>query len=184
MIRDNVHADVQTPRAQADQGFSLIELLIVIAIIAVIAGVAAVSLLRSRAAANEASAIASVRVASSSQKAYAIACGYGGYAPSFLVLGTPPPGGGPAFISVEMGASLNPTKSGYQFSLVAGAGSTSGPPDCNGGATITAFVATAVPLSMFSGSRSFAVNADGTVWQVAGSTAPTEPFGPPAAPIQ
>jgi type IV pilus assembly protein PilA len=42
-------------------GFSLIELLIVVAVILVIAAIAIPNLLRSRMAANEASAVASVR---------------------------------------------------------------------------------------------------------------------------
>ena len=171
-------------RPARDQGFTLIELLIVVAIIAVITAVAAVSVLRSRAAANEASAIASIRVTSSSQKAYAIACGRGAYAPSYVVLGTPPIPGDPGFISADLGTVMNPVKSGFRFSIAPGAGSTAGPTDCNGGPTITAFYATAVPLSTMSGARSFAVNGNGAVWQLSGSTAPTEPFGPPASPIQ
>jgi len=45
-----------------DEGFSLIELLIVVAIIIVIAAIAIPSMLRSKIAANEASAIQSLRV--------------------------------------------------------------------------------------------------------------------------
>lgn len=171
-------------RPARDNGFTLIELLIVVAIIAVITAVAAVSVLRSRAAAQEAGAIANIRVTSSSQKAYAIACGRGAYAPSYVVLGTPPIPGDPGFISADLGSSVTPVKSGYQFAIAPGAGSAAGPTDCNGGPTITAFYASAVPISAMSGARSFAVNGNGAVWQLSGSTAPTEPFGPPATPIQ
>lgn len=169
-----------------ESGFTLIELLIVVGIIAVITALAAAGLLRSRAAANEASAIQSMRVTSSSQKAYAVACGRGAYASSYLVLGAPPPGGnvGDGFISIDLGGAMNPMKSGFRFSLVAGAGSTAGPTDCNGVPTITAFLATAVPLSVVSGARSFAVTENGTIWQIKGGTAPTEPFGLPAHPVQ
>jgi prepilin-type N-terminal cleavage/methylation domain-containing protein len=167
-----------------DDGFTLMELLIVVAIIAVVTALAAAGLLRAKASANEASAIASIRITSSSQKAYAIACGRGAYAASYIILGTPPPAGGQPFISEDLGSVLNPMKAGYRFSLGPGAGSAPGPADCNGGATVTAFYAAAVPLSVVSGSRSFAVNANGSVWQVSGGTAPAEPFGPPAQPIQ
>lgn len=51
-------------------GFSLIELLIVVAIIVVIAAIAIPNLLRSRMAANEASAVASVRSINTSQVVY------------------------------------------------------------------------------------------------------------------
>jgi prepilin-type N-terminal cleavage/methylation domain-containing protein len=167
-----------------ETGFTLIELLIVVAIIGVLTALAAAGLLRAKASANEASAIASIRITSSSQKAYAIACGRGAYAPSYLVLGTSPPGGGPSFISEDLGAAMNPMKSGFRYSLTAGAGSAAGPADCNGGPTVTAFYATAVPLSLFSGSRSFATNANGMIWQLSGGAAPAEPFSAPAVPIQ
>jgi prepilin-type N-terminal cleavage/methylation domain-containing protein len=167
-----------------EEGFTLIELLIVVAIIAIITALASAGLLRSRAAANEASAIASMRITSSSQKAYAIACGRGAYAPSYLVLGTPPLGVGEAFVSDDLGSAMNPMKSGFRFALAAGAGNTAGPTDCNGGPTITAYYATAVPLSIVSGSRSFAVNTNGSIWQLLGGNAPAEPFGPPARTIQ
>lgn len=165
---------------QQEQGFTLIELLIVVAIIAIIAALAATGLIRSRAAANEASAIASMGVTSSSERAFAVACGNGGFATSYLVLGTPPPGGGPGFISDDMSTQVRPVKSGYRFALDASRGAVTGPIDCHGGPTASGFYATAVPLSMLSGSRSFAVNTNGSIWQVSGGDAPAEPFGPPA----
>ncbi len=55
------------------QGFSLIELLIVVAIILIIVGIAIPNLLRSRQAANEASAVSSVRTLTNSEIAYAAA---------------------------------------------------------------------------------------------------------------
>src|SRR4030095_11890310 len=117
-------------------------------------------------------------------KAYAAACGRGGYASSYLVLGASPPGGGGGFVSEELGDAVNPMKTGYRVFAAARAGSSAGPTDCNGVPTVTAFLATAVPLSVVSGARSFAVNASGTIYQIKGGTAPTEPFGPPAVPCQ
>jgi len=171
-------------RRAREAGFTLIELLIVIAIIAIITALATAGLLRSKAAANEASAISSMRITSSSQNAYAIACGRGAFASSYLVLGTSPPGGGPAFVSNDLGGGANPLKSGYRFAMAAGAGSVAGPTDCNGTATISAFYASAVPLSFFSGNRSFAITANGAIWQLSGGIAPAEPFGAPATMIQ
>jgi len=52
------------------QGFSLIELLIVVAIILIIAAIAIPSLLRARISANESSAVESVRTITSAQIAY------------------------------------------------------------------------------------------------------------------
>ena len=54
-----------------EQGFSLVELLIVVAIIAIIAAIAVPSLLTSRMAANEASAIQGCRTAGSAEVAFA-----------------------------------------------------------------------------------------------------------------
>ena len=53
------------------KGFSLIELLIVVAIILIIAAIAIPNLLRSRIAANEASAVGSIRTLNTSEVTYA-----------------------------------------------------------------------------------------------------------------
>ena len=153
------------------------------AIITCISAVAVPALIRSKVVANEASAIGSIRVTSSSQKAYAVSCGFGAYASSYTVLGAAI-GTSPAYISADLGLAVSPVKAGYQFTLVAGAGSIAGPVDCVSRPTITAFYASAAPLSLWTGARGFALNADGTVWQLNGSAAPTEPFSAPARPIQ
>jgi prepilin-type N-terminal cleavage/methylation domain-containing protein len=69
------------------KGFSLIELLIVVAIILIIAAIAIPNLLRSRIAANEASAVGSVRTINTAQVTYASTYPTQGFAPDLKTLG-------------------------------------------------------------------------------------------------
>ncbi len=66
-------------------GFSLIELLIVVAIILIIAAIAIPNLIRSRMAANEASAAATLRTLNTSEILYSST--YGGFSPNLVDMG-------------------------------------------------------------------------------------------------
>ncbi len=100
------------------KGFSLIELLIVVAIILIIAAIAIPYLLRSKIAANESSAVASLHTITTAETSYASTWG-AGYAPTLGNLGGPipcPVASAAAACIIDPLLSLAPyTKSGYTF---------------------------------------------------------------------
>jgi hypothetical protein len=103
-----------------------------------------------------------------------------------VILGTPVVAGSEPFISADLGLSTTPAKSGYNFTLGAGA-SAAGPNDCLARATNSGYYATAGPQTFgTTGTRAFAVNAGNTIWQSTTATVPAEPFAASATvtPIQ
>jgi type IV pilus assembly protein PilA len=99
------------------KGFSLIELLIVVAIILIISAIAIPNLLRSRIAANEASAVGSIRTINASAVMYSATFTSVGFPPSLAAMGGTASGcaatSTQACLLDEVLASG--TKSGYTF---------------------------------------------------------------------
>ena len=113
------------------KGFSLIELLIVVAIILIIAAIAIPNLLRARIAANESSAVASVRTFNTAEISYTTTYPTVGYATARGDLGTPATGcptTGPTQTQACLVDNVLTVglKSGYNFDAIGGksAGST------------------------------------------------------------
>jgi prepilin-type N-terminal cleavage/methylation domain-containing protein len=95
-------------------GFSLIELMVVVAIILIIAAIAIPNLLRARIAANEASAVGSLRTINIAMIAYNLTYPTVGFAGSLSVLGSTPCNPNAATPCLLDGVLAGGTKSGYK----------------------------------------------------------------------
>ncbi len=148
------------------KGFSLIELLIVVAIILIIAAIAIPNLVRSKIAANEASAVNSIRAITTAETAYSSTYPNVGYTCTIGYLG-PPASGTPANSTAAglLDSVLSSgSKAGYTFSITS----------CGSGTPAPSYQSSAVPLSVgATGTRSFCSNATGIIWQGNDGTAAT-----------
>ena len=136
------------------KGFSLIELLIVVAIILIIAAIAIPNLLRARMAANESSAVASIRTINTGMITYNSTYPTVGFAASLAVLG----GVAPCTPSTTTACLIDSvlaagTKSGYTFAASAA-----------GGPPTVSYFASGVPVTVNqTGIRSFCSFEDAVV---------------------
>ncbi len=146
------------------KGFSLIELLIVVAIILIIAAIAIPNLLRSRIAANEASAVGSLRTINTAEVTYASTFPVMGFSIGLAQLG---PGSGvtcaaattstACLLDNVLGCSTAGTsgaicpKSGYNFAVT------------TAGSAPVFYQSSAVPISLNTGTRYFYSDASGVI---------------------
>ncbi len=138
------------------EGFSLIELLIVVAIIGIIAAIAIPNLLASKRAANEGSAIASMRTLTSAEATYQSTTGAGAYGDLTALNGA-------GLIDSALSGSGTTPKSGYKF--VATPDATT--PNAQYLATASTSVASGLAAT---GTRNFASDATGVIYYAAAST--------------
>ena len=156
------------------KGFSLIELLIVVAIILIIAAIAIPNLLRSRMAANEASAVGSLRTINTAEVTYSTTYPALGFANLSSL------GGAAATCATTTGATSTTAcliddtlataavKSGYAFTSTAGTG-----------APAVTYTSTAFPSVVGqSGQRAFCSDQSGVIYYNAAGTACTNADNP------
>jgi type IV pilus assembly protein PilA len=153
------------------KGFSLIELLIVVAIILIIAAIAIPNLLRSRMAANEASAVGSLRTINTAEVTFSTTYPSVGFAALSAL------GGAPATCATTTGATSTSAcliddvlastavKSGYGFTIT----------NLTGAPVIVTYTATALPTVVGqSGQRGFCTDQSGVIrYNAAGTCAVT-----------
>ncbi len=146
------------------KGFSLIELLIVVAIILIIAAIAIPNLLRSRMAANEASAVGSLRTINTAEVTFSTTYPSVGFA-ALAALG----GAAPCTTALSTAACLiddtlaTGTKSGYTFAATT-----------SGTAPFVQYSATGIPSVVGqSGQRGFYSDQSGVIRYDAAGAAPT-----------
>jgi len=142
-------------------GFSLIELLIVVAIIGIIAAIAIPNLLASRRAANEGSAQSSIRTIHSAQATYQSTAGAGSFGTLSELMGQ-------SLVDSVLGQADTTAKSGYLFDVI----------DVSGTAATAQFGATAVPATTSgvtqTGTRRFAISQTGVMRGDTTLTAPAD----------
>ena len=151
---------------KSSKGFSLIELLIVVAIILIIAAIAIPNLLRSRIAANQASAVGSLRTLNTAEITYSSTYNVG-FTATMTYLA--PPTGTTATNPTSTAAGLIDSvlalgsKSGYSFVYSAGGADSTG--------RINTYSFTAVPISTSTGTNYYFTDETGVIRQNSTTTA-------------
>lgn len=161
--------------AEKENGFSLIELLIVVAVILIIAAIVIPNLRRSRMAANEASAVGSVRAINTA--AFEFDSIYGDGFPSNLASLS-----GTGAVSCRNAQLLDSVigsgvKSGYTFVLGPGTVPATAPAGCDPG-WLDGYTVQAIPATVgTTGQRAFCSDATGVIrYNVTGVVTPVAPF--------
>jgi prepilin-type N-terminal cleavage/methylation domain-containing protein len=157
-------------RNNKQKGFSLIELLIVVAIILIIAAIAIPNLLRSKMAANEASAVATLRTYNTAIVSYSTTYNTDPDTNMSELGPATSPSSSAADLVDNLIGSATPVKSGYSFTYTAGTPSSTG--------VISQYTITAQPQSTSTGQRYFFTDQSGVIRQTTNGSAATAASNP------
>jgi type IV pilus assembly protein PilA len=149
---------------KSSKGFSLIELLIVVAIILIIAAIAIPNLLRSRIAANQASAVGSLRTLNTAEITYSSTYNVG-FTAQLDYLAPPAAAANPTSTAAGLIDSVlaSGSKSGYNFAYTPGASDATG--------RINTYEITATPISNSTGTNYYYTDQSGVIRQNSTTTA-------------
>lgn len=145
------------------KGFSLIELLIVVAIILIIAAIAIPNLMRSRMAANESSAVGSLRTINTAQVTYSTTYPTIGFTATLASLGGTASACATTISSTQAclidSVLAGGTKSGYTFTIPG-----------TGGTPVVTYTTLATPVTLNqTGTRAFCSDQSGVLYALAGA---------------
>ncbi len=149
---------------KSSKGFSLIELLIVVAIILIIAAIAIPNLLRSRIAANQSSAVGSLRTLNTAEVTYSSTYNVG-FTGTLGYLAPDPTGNAPTSTAAGLIDSVLAAgaKSGYSFTYSPGASDATG--------RIQTYAFTAIPITSSTGTNYYYTDQSGVIRQNSTTTA-------------
>ena len=153
-------------RNNKQKGFSLIELLIVVAIILIIAAIAIPNLLRSKMAANEASAVASLRTYNTAIVSYQTTYNTDPATDLSQLGPSTTPSSTAADLVDNLLGSASPQKSGYTFTYTPTA-------PVAPATAVTQYTIVAAPISTSTGQRQFFTDQSGVIRQTTDGSTPT-----------
>ena len=154
-------------------GFTIVEIIIVLSVLGILAAVTIPGLLRSRMRASEASALMALRTIHEAQAAFRVTCGNGSdYAATLPQLGAA------QTLTRDLSEAAIVAHSGYMITMTASEPGAK-PDICTSGDTAAHWYASAVPDGSHGPGRRGFATADGEgIWEDRSGAAPAMPFNP------